>query len=239
MIRTCLYADCRSEQSFKSKFLHQNADPKWEAFCIETEETVRGFPDVLVVSKEDSTCFLLEFKFTKTGKIKFQPTQPSFYRSHKYMDIMVVAYNAKTRVLHQFGCCADCLLRRSKHCELLPELHDLHRVVHFIRYSYGADMRVKPDSHIHVIRRPLPDSLYKGRSHADHITIRIFNYEIYDAGTLEIHLHVRIADAEHVIQPADLLDDLTYIGIVSVHAQIRAHLVCTGQADHGDLYSVP
>jgi hypothetical protein len=103
MVRTSLYADCRSEQSFKSKFLRQNADPKWEAFCIETEETVRGFPDVLVVSKEDSTCFLLEFKFTKTGKIKFQPTQPSFYRSHKYMDIWIVAYNAKTKVLHRFS----------------------------------------------------------------------------------------------------------------------------------------
>lgn len=103
MQRTPLYADCQSEQAFKNKYLRLNTSPYFEAFCLETEETVRGFPDVLVIRKEDRTCTMMEFKFTKTGKIKFQPTQPSFYRSHKYMDIMVVAYNAKTRVLHQFG----------------------------------------------------------------------------------------------------------------------------------------
>lgn len=103
MIRTCLYADCRSEQSFKNKYLRQNPSLEWDVFCIETEETVRGFPDVLAVCKEDSTCCLLEFKFTKTGKIKFQPTQPSFYRSHKHMKIWIVAYNAKTKVLHKFS----------------------------------------------------------------------------------------------------------------------------------------
>lgn len=103
MQRTYLYADCQSEQAFKNKYLRLNTSPYFEAFCVETEETVKGFPDVLVINKKDRTCLLLEFKFTKTGKIKFQPTQPSFYRSHKYMKIWIVAYNAKTKVLHKFS----------------------------------------------------------------------------------------------------------------------------------------
>ena len=97
------YAKCTDEQSFKMKYLKENQTNSFYQFCIETEETVKGFPDVIAISKIDSTTTLFEFKFTKTGKIKFQPTQPAFYKSHPELRIYVLAYNAKTKQLHLFG----------------------------------------------------------------------------------------------------------------------------------------
>ena len=85
------------------KYLKENQTNSFYQFCIETEETVKGFPDVIAISKIDSTTTLFEFKFTKTGKIKFQPTQPAFYKSHPELRIYVLAYNAKTKQLHLFG----------------------------------------------------------------------------------------------------------------------------------------
>ena len=96
------YAKCKDEQSFKMMYLKENQKNNFYHFCIETEETVKGFPDVIAISKIDSTTTLLEFKFTKTGKIKFQPTQPAFYKSHPELRIYVLAYNAKAKMLHLF-----------------------------------------------------------------------------------------------------------------------------------------
>lgn len=97
------YAKCTDEQSFKMKYLYESRSMNNYQFCIETEETVKGFPDVLVINRFDLSTVMYEFKFTKTGKIKFQPTQPAFYRSHPELAINIVAYNAKTRQLHLFG----------------------------------------------------------------------------------------------------------------------------------------
>ncbi len=96
------YAKCRDEQSFKMMYLKEIKSDKYSIFCIETEETVKGFPDVIRISNEDKTITLIEFKFTKTGKIKFQPTQPAFYKKYYHLPVKIVAYNAKTHCLHQF-----------------------------------------------------------------------------------------------------------------------------------------
>ena len=96
------FAKCKDEQSFKMMWLKENQTPNFYRFCIETEETVKGFPDVMEINKFDLTTTLLEFKFTKTGRIKFQPTQPAFYKSHPELRIYVLAYNAKTKQLHLF-----------------------------------------------------------------------------------------------------------------------------------------
>lgn len=95
------YSKCKSEQEFKMKFL-KNAKNKqaFHCFCIETEETVKGFPDVLCVEKNTDKASFEEFKYTKTGKIKFQPTQPSFYKRYSTLPICVVAYNAKSDKVH-------------------------------------------------------------------------------------------------------------------------------------------
>jgi hypothetical protein len=93
-----IFKDCKSEQEFKMKFIKSTLHkPYTKVFCIETEETVKGFPDVMQLVKDSNgkftNCFFYEFKFTKTGKIKFQPTQISFFRQNKDMEIDVVAYD--------------------------------------------------------------------------------------------------------------------------------------------------
>ena len=97
------YSKCKNKQEIKMKFL-KNAKNKQDfyCFCIETEETVKGFPDVLCVEKNTDKASFEEFKYTKTGKIKFQPTQPSFYKRYSTLPICVVAYNAKSDKVHCF-----------------------------------------------------------------------------------------------------------------------------------------
>lgn len=97
------YEECKTEQSFKMEWIRRNKSKFIAVFPIETEETVKGFPDVLgiretevmdkelnVVAKVQTPCFI-EFKLAKRGRIKFQPTQPSFYKAHKELDISVVS----------------------------------------------------------------------------------------------------------------------------------------------------
>ena len=97
------YEDCKTEQAFKMLWIKDHKKDYLKLFCIETEETVKGFPDVLgirgtnvmdkefnFVAKVQTPCFF-EFKFAKRGRIKFQPTQPAFYKAHKELDISVVS----------------------------------------------------------------------------------------------------------------------------------------------------
>ena len=64
-------------------------------FCIESEETVPGFPDVLAIGHTQKT-ELFEFKASDAkGIIKFQRTQPLFYKNNMNLDITVAAYNNK------------------------------------------------------------------------------------------------------------------------------------------------
>ena len=97
------YEECKTEQAFKMEWIRRNKGNFIAVFPIETEETVKGFPDVLgiretgvidkelnVVAKVQTPCFM-EFKLAKRGRIKFQPTQPAFYKAHKELDISVVS----------------------------------------------------------------------------------------------------------------------------------------------------
>lgn len=90
----------RDEQSFKMSCVRKK---KRFAFCIETESTVLGFPDVMHVHEDGKVTFE-EYKYTETGRIKFQPTQPAFFRKYGgLMHIEVVAYNAKSGKIHKFS----------------------------------------------------------------------------------------------------------------------------------------
>lgn len=61
-------------------------------FCIETEETVKGFPDVMVKLKDMEVYKFFEFKVSDDkGRIKFTMAQPGFYVRHTRMDIQVLA----------------------------------------------------------------------------------------------------------------------------------------------------
>ena len=84
------YNKCKNEQDFKMAWFKKFRRLYADMFCIETEETVGGFPDVMALGYNQQAHFF-EFKFTNTGKIKFQPTQPAFYKAHNTMDITVLA----------------------------------------------------------------------------------------------------------------------------------------------------
>ena len=100
------FSSCRDEQQFKKKWITKEKlnsfDSGAEYFCIESEETEPEFPDVMkLVRKEEARFF--EFKFSnKSGTIKFQPTQPAFYKHHPSMHIHVVAFDSVNNVLHNF-----------------------------------------------------------------------------------------------------------------------------------------
>jgi hypothetical protein len=100
MILTFNEKEFNNEQSFKMAYL--KLKPKdLTCLCIETEETIKGFPDVMIVDGWNTVSFE-EYKYTKTGVIKFQSTQPAFYKKHKKFVIFVVAYNAKSKKVHYF-----------------------------------------------------------------------------------------------------------------------------------------
>lgn len=96
------YTKCKNEQQFKKLYIKEWSKGAYKYFCIETEETIKGFPDVLCINKITQNASFIEFKFTQTGKIKFQPTQPAFYRSNMDLNISVAAYNYMTDKVHIF-----------------------------------------------------------------------------------------------------------------------------------------
>lgn len=101
------YAHCKDEQAFKKLYcvckIKRGAGQK--IFCIETEETVAGFPDVMeLITGENTTVRFYEFKISDSrGNIKFQPTQPAFYKNNPELWIRVVAYNRLTKRVHKFS----------------------------------------------------------------------------------------------------------------------------------------
>lgn len=117
-LRKLDFSDCKDEQQFKMKYVREVLKSQFErVFCIETEETVRGFPDVMCLEGNAKPfllthAFFFEFKYSNAqGKIKFQPTQPSFYKANnEVMHIMVVAYNKKANTVHEFT--VSCLFNK-------------------------------------------------------------------------------------------------------------------------------
>lgn len=70
--------------------------PDFAFYFIETEETQRGFPDLLAISKVSGVSKLFEYKVSdKDGVITFQKTQPPFYKRNPFLDITVVAYDVR------------------------------------------------------------------------------------------------------------------------------------------------
>lgn len=107
------YAICNNEQHFKKLYCVSEIKSRVEGqkiFCIETEETVAGFPDVMelwTTRLQEGECTLAifyEFKFSDNrGNIKFQPTQPAFYKQNSELNIKVVAYNNQSKRVHVFS----------------------------------------------------------------------------------------------------------------------------------------
>ena len=104
------FSSCINEQRFKMQFIKKYlSGKKKKAFCIETEETYGGFPDVLLFENGFGVNpvtypTLLEFKYAdKSGAITFKPTQPAFYKKYNWIPIYVVAFNGKSNKVHIFA----------------------------------------------------------------------------------------------------------------------------------------
>lgn len=104
------FVQCVDEQSFKRRYcnlrLRHKEIPNQKIFCIETEETVAGFPDVMELFTGGVTAVanFYEFKASdRYGNIEFQPSQPAFYKSNKDLKVRVVAYNRKSQRVHVFS----------------------------------------------------------------------------------------------------------------------------------------
>ena len=107
---TDTYLTCKEEQDFKKLYIVSELRKKYQLtiqkfFCIETEETVAGFPDVMELLIDSTIrAHFYEFKFSdKRGNIKFQPTQPAFYKHNSELPIKVVAYNRFSKRVHVFS----------------------------------------------------------------------------------------------------------------------------------------
>lgn len=73
------------------------------AYCIETEETEPGFPDVLFVFKKLHIANFFEFKYAdSSGYITFKKTQPVFYKRNKELTINVLAWDPVAKREHWF-----------------------------------------------------------------------------------------------------------------------------------------
>ena len=87
------YSECKTEQAFKMEWIRRHRKDFTDIFCIETEETVKGFPDMLAVDELNGQQFpqFIEFKKARNGWIEFQPTQLPFYRQHNKLAITVLS----------------------------------------------------------------------------------------------------------------------------------------------------
>ena len=75
-------------------------------FFIETEETEKGFPDVIatdVIACDTNSLHLYEFKVSDLkGRIKFQKDQPRFYLKNKILNVQIVALDNRNGETHIF-----------------------------------------------------------------------------------------------------------------------------------------
>ena len=97
----------KNEKEFKRYLMNNLKNTKnfLALFEIETEETVLGFPDVLAITRENRAV-LYEFKYSnKQGVIKFQPTQPAFYKANKELDIEIIALDIRFNNYHIIQAC--------------------------------------------------------------------------------------------------------------------------------------
>jgi len=69
------------------------------------EET--GMPDLLLVDSKHCASFI-EVKYAKRGIITFERTQIPWYKRHTNLNIIIIAYNDKTKNTHTIN--AACIL---------------------------------------------------------------------------------------------------------------------------------
>lgn len=82
----------KNEADFKRDFVEELRKAGGTPFCIESEETEPGFPDVLDVKNGEALFF--ETKITdRHGIFKMQKSQPRFYKTYPNLHIYVVIWD--------------------------------------------------------------------------------------------------------------------------------------------------
>lgn len=90
------------EPAFKKKYMSIiNDDKKRYKEVLAIENIVEpGMPDLLIIDNKDKAVFV-EIKYARKGVITFERTQIPWYRRHRNLNIIVIAYNDKTRNIHR------------------------------------------------------------------------------------------------------------------------------------------
>lgn len=96
----------KNEQDFKMAWIRsctERALPGTRFFCVETEETEPGFPDVMTLSfKQTAKFFEMKLADAKDN-FTLQPTQPLFYRGHTDMNISIMVWSNKRNKLYKIN----------------------------------------------------------------------------------------------------------------------------------------
>jgi hypothetical protein len=72
----------------------EEADNIDTCFHVETESTVPGFPDVLILAPYGGAYDLYEFKVSDArGVVTFKKSQPLFYRKHANLRISIMVWS--------------------------------------------------------------------------------------------------------------------------------------------------
>ena len=88
------------EQKLKRDFIKALASKRVHFFCIETAETVPGFPDVLEIGPYGYYLYELKVSDNK-GVITFTRAQPLFYKKYaKDLKILICAWNVPRQTMY-------------------------------------------------------------------------------------------------------------------------------------------
>lgn len=90
--------DLRTEKEFSKWLVAQLRIHFKTVFSIETEETVKGFPDIMVIPTLNKASFI-ELK-VGTKHIHLQHTQLAFAKRHEEMSIGLCIFNQDTRNIY-------------------------------------------------------------------------------------------------------------------------------------------
>jgi len=88
------------EKDYKKEVVSRLKD--YRVFCVETEETVKGFPDILLISKDNTVRFVEVKVSNNLGVISFRKEQVKFYKVNSTLPIFIHAYNNKNCEEHFF-----------------------------------------------------------------------------------------------------------------------------------------
>jgi hypothetical protein len=121
----------RNEADFKRAVIKTwQQDFLYRVIEIENEEKAPGMPDVLLISRK-LPAILTEFKVAdQNGDIKFQRTQPLFYKQHEDLLIGILAWDRCRAVLIEPSEIIDChslSFRIPNVINQIEDAHSLHR----------------------------------------------------------------------------------------------------------------